>query len=79
MLDLYQPMQNVAIDERMVESKHRSGMRQYMPAKPVKFGSKLWVLADSHNGYTCNFQIYTGKGEALHENGLGYTIVMRMG
>ena len=35
--ELYQPRQEVAVDERMVKSKHRSGMRQYMPMKPVFF------------------------------------------
>lgn len=29
-LSLYQPRQNVAIDERMVKSRHRSGIRQYI-------------------------------------------------
>ena len=54
-------------------------MRQYMPLKPVKFGLKLWVLADSLNGYTYGFDIYTGKkGEPLHEQGLGYTVVMKL-
>ena len=28
--ELYQPKQNVAIDERMVKSRHRSGIRQYI-------------------------------------------------
>ena len=36
--ELYQPSANVAIDEGMVNSKHRSGMRQHMPLKPAKFG-----------------------------------------
>ena len=76
--ELYQPSANVAVDERMVKSKHRSGMRQYMPLKPVKFGLKLWVLADSLNGYIYDFDIYTGKGEPLHEQGLGYTVVMKL-
>ena len=49
---LYQPFQNVAVDERMVKSKHRSGIRQYIKDKPTKWGIKLWVLADSANGYT---------------------------
>ena len=49
---LYQPTQKLAIDERMVKSKHRSGMRQYMKDQPTKWGVKLWVLADSDNGYT---------------------------
>ena len=51
---LYQPFQRVAIDERMVKSKHRSGIRQYIKNKPTKWGIKLWVLADSTNGYTCD-------------------------
>ena len=63
----------------MVKSKHRSGMQQYMPLKPVKFGLKLWVLADSLNGYKYDFDTYTGKkGEHLHEQGLGYTVVMKL-
>ena len=37
----------VSIDERMVKSKGRSGMRQFMPDKPVRFGFKLWVMADA--------------------------------
>ena len=39
--------------------------------KPVKFGQKQWVLAESLNGYTYDFDIYTGKEEPLHEQGLG--------
>jgi hypothetical protein len=55
---LYQPRQNVAVDERMVKFKHRSGIRQYMKNKPTKWGIKLWVLADSSNGYTIDFNVY---------------------
>ena len=57
---LYQPMQKLAVDERMVKSKHRSGIRQYMKDKPTKWGLKLWVLADSDNGYTIDFNVYIG-------------------
>ena len=47
--------------------------------KPVKFGLKLWVLADSLNGYKYDFDTYIGKkGEHLHEQGLGYTVVMKL-
>jgi len=52
---LYQPFQRVAIDERMVKSKHCSGIWQYIKNKPTKWGIKLWVLADSMNGYMCEF------------------------
>ena len=45
----------------------------------MKFGLKLWVLADSLNGYKYDFDTYTGKkGEHLHEQGLGYTVVMKL-
>lgn len=61
----------------MVKSKHRSGIRQYIRNKPTKWGIKLWVLADSANGYTWGFNVYIGKraAEEVSNNGLGYDIV----
>ena len=78
--DLYQPFQGVAVDERMVKSKHQSGIRQYIKNKPTKWGIKLWVLADSLNGYTCDFDVYRGRNaqQELSPNGLGYDVVMKL-
>ena len=78
--ELYQPRQNVAIDERMVKSRHRSGIRQYIRDKPTKWGIKLWVLADSSNGYTIDFDIYIGKhaGRDVSAHGLGYDVVVKL-
>ncbi len=77
---LYQPSQKLAVDERMVKSKHRSGMRQFMKDKPTKWGLKLWVLADSDNGYTVDFNVYTGKNAAkdISQHGLSYDVVMEL-
>ena len=77
---LYQPRQQVAIDERMVKSRHRSGIRQFIKDKPNKWGIKLWVLADSSNGYTADFNIYIGKaaGQNVSANGLGCDVVMKL-
>lgn len=55
--EFFQCSKEVAVDERMVQSKHRSGMRQYNKNKPTKWGLKLWVLADSDTGYTYNFNV----------------------
>ena len=76
--ELYQPKQHVAIDERMVKSRHRSGIRQYIRDNPTKWGIKLWVLADSSNGYSIDFNIYIGRaaGRNVSEYGLGYDVVM---
>ena len=46
--------------------------------KPVKRGFKIWVRSDSHSGYVCELECYTGrKGERV-EVGLGGSVVTRL-
>ena len=58
--EFYQPVQQLAVDEWMVKSKARSHLIQFMRNKPVKWGFKLWVIANP-SGYTLDFNVYTGK------------------
>ena len=60
---LYNPSKELAIDEAMIKFQGRSSLKQYMPQKPIKRGIKVWVLADSRNGYFSRLEIYTGKKE----------------
>lgn len=53
---LYQADVYVSVDERMVKSRGRSGIRQFIANKPVRFGFKLWCLCESSTGYTIDFQ-----------------------
>ena len=75
---LFQPFEHVAIDERMVKSKARFPMRQYIRDKPTKWGFKLWVIADSSTGYTYDFNIYIGRRAQASEHGLSYDVVLTL-
>ena len=65
----------VAVDEAMIKFQGRSSLKQYMPLKPTKRGTKVWALADSHNGYFSRFEVYTGKKVNTVENNLGTRVV----
>ena len=75
----YQPLREISIDERMVQSKARTRFRQYMRNKPTKWGFKFWVLADS-TGYTCDFNLYYGQRntDSSSGHGLSYDVVKEL-
>ena len=55
------------------------GFRQYMPAKAMKYRIKVWMAADSSNGYVLNFDVYLGKEASNRQiHGLGYDVVTNM-
>ena len=68
------PTQNQAIDEAMIPFKGRSGVKQYMPKKPVKRGIKVWVRANSANGFFCDLDVYIGASVSP-KKGLGARVV----
>ena len=78
-LELYQPLEQLSVDERMVKSKARSHFRQYIRNKPTKWGFKYWVLADI-TGFTCDFNLYCGqrRGSPISDNGLAFDVVTEL-
>ena len=53
-------------------------MKQSNPIKPVKRCFNIWVRSDSHNGYVCEFECYTGRKDGVVEKGLGGSVVTRL-
>lgn len=57
----YQPECDLSLDESMVKFKSRLAFRQYLPAKPTRWGIKQFVLAEAKSGYCLKSVVYTGK------------------
>ena len=72
----YVPHKELGVDEAMVGFKGRLSWLQYMPAKPTKWGMKVWECCNATNGYCCSFQVYTGKEKQVRERGLGHRVVV---
>lgn len=58
----------------MIKLKGRNSIKQSMPQKPIRRGSKAWVRADC-NDYVCQFQIYTGRQSGSPGLGLGERVI----
>ena len=55
------PARALSIDEMMVTFYGRNVIRQYIPAKPHKYGVKLWAICCSCCGYFLTQSIYLGS------------------
>lgn len=72
---LYIPSSYVVVDKSMIRFKGRSAIKQYMSLKPIKWGYKVWCIADSSSGFV--FAIYTGKSDSKGDT-LGERVVLNL-
>lgn len=73
---LYNPGENVTVDEQLVAFRGRCPFKQYIPSKPAKYGIKIWTMCDSKTSYVLKAQIYTGKvSGAAPERNQGMRVV----
>ncbi|KAK3744871.1 hypothetical protein RRG08_050809 [Elysia crispata] len=56
--EVYEPRQDICIDEAMVPFKGRSKFKVFMKDKPTKWGFKLYELCESGTGYVYNLEMY---------------------
>jgi hypothetical protein len=65
---LYNNERILTVDEIMIPYKGRfCNIHQYMKAKPVKFGIKLWAVVSARSRYISNAIVYLGSGDAQIE------------
>ena len=55
-------------DKHMVKFKGRSGMKQYIKSKPIKWGFKFWFRCSSKSGYLYQIDIYLGRKQSPEFN-----------
>jgi len=72
------PHRNLVVAERMVATKVKTDLTQSKRAKPLQWGFKLFVLAESSNRYTVDFALYAGKKDFHTGQGLSYDSVMSL-
>lgn len=59
--------------------KYSPGMKQYMAAKPCKYGIKVWALCNSDSKYVQKFEFYIrAQGDEVEEYGQGCHVVSRL-
>ena len=74
--DYYKPGKEQTIDEGMIAYKGKLSFMQYMLAKPIKHGIKVWMRCAWKSTYQHQFNIYL-ECRLNSEHGLGYDVVMQ--
>ncbi|KAJ8333447.1 hypothetical protein SKAU_G00414550 [Synaphobranchus kaupii] len=76
---LFNPGNDICVDEQLVPFRGRCKFRQYIPNKPAKHGIKIWVVCDVATSYAWTMQVYTGKQEgARPEVNQGRRVVLEL-
>ena len=78
----YRYTSHLALDESLVKTKSRDGMKMYMLSKPCRFGFRIWSLCASINPkrpYLFRFEPYLGKKlTKISHHGLYFDVVNRL-
>jgi len=59
--EAYEPHAELTLDEQQHPYHGHCPLIQFNPAKPAKYGIKIFWICDAVNGYALNGKIYTGK------------------
>ena len=62
----------------MIAFKGKLSYVQYLPAKPIKRGIKVWRCCDADTAYLHQFEVYLDWHKKTLEFCLGYDVVMKL-
>lgn len=71
----YQPGRYLTADEDICKFKGRHILKQYLRAKIVKWGYKIWKLCDAASAYVLDLDVFGGKKS---ENASPYNAIMKL-
>ena len=76
----YQPSHQLSIDEMMIGTQFQISFLQYMPKKTIRFGIKVWIIAEVRTAYVLDFTIYTVATESTDgkKTSLGQKVVLKL-
>ena len=74
----YEPSEWLTVDEQLYAYRGYVPGRAYMPAKPAKYGIKIFWCCDASNGFALESYLYSGKNENERTVGLGEQIVLKL-
>jgi hypothetical protein len=74
----YQPSTHLTLDEDMCKFKGRNLMKQYMRAKIVKWGYRIWKVCDAKTAYVLNFDVYSGAKDGKVTKDLASNVCKRL-
>ena len=59
------------MEETLIKFKGKIHFREFIPAKPSRFGIKAFTLAESTSGYVLGTKVYIGKDANVAQKDLG--------
>ncbi|XP_054718570.1 piggyBac transposable element-derived protein 4-like [Uloborus diversus] len=74
---VYDPTEQLAIDEVIVKFKGKVLFRQYIPNKRKQWGIKMYKISDK-NGYTYDMNVYLGKDQENKKLSASHNVVTKM-
>ena len=75
---LYNPGQDISVDEAMIKFNGRLSFKQYVKGKPNPWGIKVWCACDSRTGCLLEFDVYLGRITDPMPHGVGHHVVTKL-